>query len=84
MPLSIIQRKLGFVGMKPIRNDDDLRAAMDQLARVRPAGTNIDDLLGAIQFRMEPQGLTPKDLEVFMGPSGRVSEVLYRKRFLSL
>ena len=33
---------------------------------------------------MEQQGLTPRDLEHFIGPSGRVSEVLNRKRPLSL
>jgi HTH-type transcriptional regulator/antitoxin HigA len=37
----------------------------------------------AIRFRMEQQGLTPRDLEPFIGPSGRVSEVLNRKRRLS-
>ena len=40
--------------------------------------------IDAIPFRMEQQGLTPKDLEVFMGPSGRGSEVLNRKRRSSL
>ncbi len=38
----------------------------------------------AIKFRMEQQGLTPRDLEPFLGPSGRVSEVLNGKRRLSL
>ncbi|MFD2190287.1 helix-turn-helix domain-containing protein [Pistricoccus aurantiacus] len=38
----------------------------------------------AIKFRMEQQGLTPRDLEPFIGGSGRVSEVLNRKRGLSL
>lgn len=33
---------------------------------------------------MDQQGLTPRDLEPFIGPSGRVSEVLNRKRKLSL
>jgi HTH-type transcriptional regulator/antitoxin HigA len=33
---------------------------------------------------MEQRGLTPRDLEPFIGPSGRVSEVLNRKRRLSL
>ena len=42
------------------------------------------DPIVAIQFRMEQQGLTPKDLEAYIGPSGRVSEVLNRKRRLSL
>jgi len=38
----------------------------------------------AIRFRMEQQGLTAKDLEPFIGTSGRVSEVLNRKRKLSI
>lgn len=42
------------------------------------------DPIEAIKFRMEQQGLTPRDLEPFIGPSGRVSEVLNRKRPLSL
>lgn len=42
------------------------------------------DPVEAIKFRMEQQGLTPKDLQVFIGSSGRVSEVLNHKRPLSL
>jgi len=42
------------------------------------------DPVEAIMFRMEQQGLTARDLEQFIGPSGRVSEVLNRKRPLSL
>ena len=42
------------------------------------------DPVDAIKFRMEQQGLTPKDLELYIGSSGRVSEVLNRKRRLSL
>lgn len=42
------------------------------------------DPVGASKFRMEQQELTARDLERFIGPSGRVSEVLNRKRPLSL
>ncbi len=42
------------------------------------------DPVEAIKFRMEQQGLTQRDLEPFIGSSGRVSEVLNRKRDLSL
>lgn len=38
----------------------------------------------AIKFRMEQQGLTPRDLEAYIGKSGRVSEVLNGKRSLTL
>lgn len=36
--------------------------------------------LDAIKFRMEQQALSPKDLEAYIGPSGRVSEILNGKR----
>jgi HTH-type transcriptional regulator/antitoxin HigA len=42
------------------------------------------DPVEAIKFRMKQQGLTQKDLEPFIGSSGRVSEVLNHKRRLSL
>jgi HTH-type transcriptional regulator/antitoxin HigA len=95
--------------IKPIRSDDDLRAAFKQLEAVfqAPVGseqaderevlvTLIEayeqkhdaispaDPVDAIKFRMEQQNLTPKDLEPYIGSSGRVSEVLNRKRRLSL
>ena len=38
----------------------------------------------AIKFRMEQQGLSARDLENFIGSSGRVSEILNKKRPLSL
>ena len=42
------------------------------------------DPVEAIKFRMEQQGLNAKDLEPFIGSSGRISEILNRKRRLSL
>ena len=42
------------------------------------------DPVDAIKFRMEQQGLSPADLQPYIGASGRVSEVLNRKRPLSL
>ena len=42
------------------------------------------DPVEAIKFRMEHMGLTRKDLEPLIGGRGRVSEVLNRKRRLSL
>ena len=97
------------MNVKPIRNDDDLRAAFKRLELVYQAqeGTpeademeilvtlieayenkhfpiSAEDPIEAIKFRMEQQGLTQKDLEPFIGSSGRVSEVLNHKRGLSL
>jgi HTH-type transcriptional regulator/antitoxin HigA len=42
------------------------------------------DPIEAIKFRMEQQGLTRKDLEKVLGTRMRVSEVLNRKRGLSI
>jgi HTH-type transcriptional regulator/antitoxin HigA len=45
---------------------------------------SVPDPIDAILFRMEQQGLTRKDLEPMIGPRNRVSEVLNRKRNLSI
>lgn len=42
------------------------------------------DPIDAILFSLEQRGLSKRDLEPYIGPSGRVSEVLNRKRGLSL
>jgi HTH-type transcriptional regulator/antitoxin HigA len=42
------------------------------------------DPVEAIRFRMEQQGLSRKDLEPLIGTRTRVSEVLNRKRSLSI
>ena len=97
------------MNIKPIRNEDDLKAVFRRLEAIFQAEeqtpeaderdvlvTLVDayenrhydfgpaDPVEAIKFRMEQEGLTPRDLEPFIGPSGRVSEVLNRKRPLSL
>jgi HTH-type transcriptional regulator/antitoxin HigA len=45
---------------------------------------DLPDAVEAIKFRMEQQGLTPKDLEPMIGRTNRVYEVLNRKRGLTL
>jgi HTH-type transcriptional regulator / antitoxin HigA len=42
------------------------------------------DPIDAIRVRMEEKGLRPRDLEPMIGSRGRVSEVLSRKRALTL
>jgi HTH-type transcriptional regulator / antitoxin HigA len=42
------------------------------------------DPIDAIQFRMEQQGLTRRDLEAIIGTRTRIAEVLNRKRPLSI
>jgi HTH-type transcriptional regulator/antitoxin HigA len=45
---------------------------------------NAADPVKAILFRMEQQGLDRRDLEAYIGSRHRVSDVLNRKRGLSL
>jgi HTH-type transcriptional regulator/antitoxin HigA len=42
------------------------------------------DPIEAIKFRMDQLGITRKDLEAVLGGRGRVSEILTKKRALSL
>ena len=42
------------------------------------------DPVDAILFRMEQYGMGRKDLELYLGSSGRVSDVLNRRRSLSI
>src|ERR1700685_1307096 len=46
--------------------------------------TDPPDPTEAIEFRMEQQGLTRRDLEGLLGSRARVAEVLNRKRDLSI
>lgn len=46
--------------------------------------TVMPDPISAIKFRMEQMGLKRKDLEQYIGSSGRISEVLNGKRPLTL
>lgn len=44
----------------------------------------LPDPINALLFRMEQQGLTPDDLVTYIGSRSKVSEILSRKRTLSL
>lgn len=70
--------------------DSEQGAELDVLATLVDAYENehfpieAPDPVEAILFRVEQLGLTRKDLEPFLGSRSRVSEVLNRKRDLSL
>lgn len=96
--------------MKPIKNDEDLAAAlariddlMNRASPNTPLGDELEvltilvekyesehepisaaDPIDAIKFRLEQRGMRPYDLIPMVGSSGRVSEVLSRKRSLTL
>ena len=97
------------MNIKPIRTEDDYRAALADIDRLMdaepdtPEGDRLDvlatlveaweekhvpieepDPIEAIRHRMEALGMNRKELEALIGGRSRVSEVLNRKRPLSL
>jgi HTH-type transcriptional regulator/antitoxin HigA len=62
----------------------DVLATLVEVYEQRHFPVNAADPVEAILFRMEQQGLQRRDLEAYLGSRHRVSEVLNRKRGLSL
>jgi len=99
------------MNIKPIRSNDDYKAALNEISALMeldpdldtPEGDRLDilvtlvqayeqrhfpmdlpDPVEAIKFRMEQQGLKPKDLQPMIGQLNRVYEVLNHKRPLTM
>ena len=62
----------------------DVLATLIEACERKHFPMDLPDAVEAIKFRMEQQGLTPKDLEPLIGRSNRVYEILNRKRGLTL
>lgn len=62
----------------------DVLATLIDVYEAQSFFMDMPDPVDAILFRMEQQGLTRKDLEPMLGNRGRISEILSRKRPLSL
>lgn len=62
----------------------DVLATLIEAYETRHFPMDPPDPIEAIQFRMEQQGLTRKDLEPIIGTRARVAEVMNRKRSLSI
>jgi HTH-type transcriptional regulator/antitoxin HigA len=64
------------------KNDDEIEVLSTLVERFENAHSRIDapTPIAAIKFRMEELGLTPRQLEPFIGSRARVSEVLSGKR----
>lgn len=97
------------MNLKPIRNDEEYEAALQEIDRLWNAveGTPESDTLEiwvtlveayeagryelpppdpiqAIEYFMESRGWTRKELEPYIGSRGRVSEIMNRKRPLTI
>lgn len=62
----------------------DVLVTLIQAYEARRHPVPAPDPVDAIRFRMEQAGLTPRDLEPYIGSRARVSEVLNRRRALTL
>ena len=62
----------------------DILATLVDAYEAKHHAIDAPDPVTAIQFRMEQQGLSRKDLEPLIGSRARVSEILTRKRSLTL
>ena len=62
----------------------DVLVTLVQAYEAQHFPTALPDPVEAIKFRMEQQGLKPRDLVPMIGKSNRVYEVLTRKRSLTI
>ncbi len=68
----------------PEGDELDVLATLVDAYEARHHAIDAPDPITAIQFRMEQQGLARRDLEPMIGTRARVSEILTRKRGLTL
>ena len=82
--LAELERLWGTKSGTPNGDRLDVLATLIDAYEARHYPMDPPDPIAAIQFRMEQQGLTRKDLEPLIGTRARVAEVMNRKRSLSI
>src|ERR1700719_4673572 len=82
--LAEVERLWGAKSGTPKGDRLDVLATLIDAYETRHYPMDPPDPIEAIQFRMEQQGLTRKDLEPMIGTRARVAEVMSRKRSLSI
>ena len=82
--MSEIERLWGAAAGTPEGDRLDVLATLVEAYEAEHDPMDPPDPITAIEFRMEQQGLTRKDLERMLGTRTRVSEILNRKRGLSI
>ena len=79
-----IAKIIGAAAGTPEGDELDVLATLVDAYEAKRFPMDAPDPITAIEFRMEQQSLTRKDLEPLIGSRARVSEVLNRKRNLTL
>ncbi|MBA4157727.1 MAG: helix-turn-helix domain-containing protein [Gemmatimonadetes bacterium] len=82
--LAEIKRLWGAPGGTPEGDRLDILATLIDAYEDKHFPVDPPDPIDAIEFRMEQEGLTRKDLEEMIGTRTRVAEVLNRRRGLSI
>lgn len=82
--LQRVENLMGAAAGTPEAEALDLWSLLVEDFEAREYRIGPPDPIDAVRFRMEQQGLTPRDLESCLGGKSKVSEVLNRKRPLSL
>lgn len=82
--LEEVERLWGAKSGTPEGDRLDVLATLIDVYEAKHHPMDPPDPVEAIKFRMEQQGLSRKDLEPIIGPRGRVSDILNRKRGLSI
>jgi HTH-type transcriptional regulator/antitoxin HigA len=82
--LAELERLWGARSGTPRGDRLDVLATLIEAYEARHYPMDPPDPIEAIQFRMEQQGLSRKDLEPLIGTRARVAEVMNRRRSLSI
>ena len=82
--LAEVERLWGAKSGTPKGDRLDVLATLIEVYEARHYPMDPPDPIEAIQFRMEQQGLTRKDLEPLLGTRARVAEIMNRRRSLSI
>ncbi len=79
-----IGQLISAVPQSPEGEELDVLSTLVDAYEAKRYAMDAPDPVAAVEFRMEQQGLTRKDLEPMIGSRARVSEILNRKRDLTL
>src|ERR1700736_3963397 len=82
--LAEVERLWGTKSGTPKGDRLDVLATLIDAYEKRHYPMDPPDPIEAIQFRLEPQGLSRKDLVPLIAPRARVAEVMSRRRSLSI
>ena len=84
LALKRIEQLMGAKKNSPEGDELDILVTLVEAFEAKHYTITAPDPIAAIQHRMEALGMERKDLEAFLGSKSRVSEVLNRKRKLTM